>query len=188
MAGNQSQKENQSVTKEQEIIRSTFKGNETLLKGMRGIMLGLPVTEEQKQLVKDTFADERVYEVVRNRFLPELDNEAPIGGIRHKWGGLENNIVGHNPDTIYQIKRYKQDSIDMTKKGLACLKDPSSEAPDVDYHPDKYPKDELGVNLIAINNYISLVETQLTFIWLTAEEGTEQAEELKKRMEQNSSR
>lgn len=154
--------------KEQELIKGAFEKNDILLQAMRALFLDLEVTEEEKTLVKSTFADTELLKFVTQRFYPVIRKEAPIGQVQDAWLGVEQMIFGNAAGTIFQAVNYKQQALDMTKVALALLVDPNGPRVDLEYSPKKYLNDEFQINLLARNQYIRHVEQQLLFLMLIA--------------------
>lgn len=181
--------ESKSVdTREQEILKKTFTGNEALLKSIRALFFGLDVSEEEKLKIKDTFSNPELLQIFWDRFCPELDKDAPIGQVSDVWLGAESMVFGQSESTIEQAVMYKDESIRLVKRALALLTDPDREIFDLTYAPDVQIADPLRISLLARNQYIRHIEKQLLFIWLIAEQGTLSDSELKTRLEKNSSK
>lgn len=168
------------------LLRTTFKENEYLLKKIRALMYGFPVSAEDKDTIKKTFASDELKRIMRKRFLAPMDIDAPIGELSDYWLGVENMTFGQPPEVINQAIEYKQGAWVMTNKALALLEDPDGETPDIDYTPIKYPNDPLQINLMVRNKFISNVENQLMFIWIIAQQEIKTPEEMKKIREKDS--
>ncbi len=173
--------------REVEVIKKAFEDNEKVLKTMRAIMFGLPVTDAEKEEVKALFADDELYGFVKKRFAPELDKDTEIGKVQDMWLGAEQMIFGQSEITIEQAIQYKDASIKMTRHAVALLRDPDGQAPNVAYDPTIISNDPLGVQLLTRNQYMRHIESQLLFLWVIANNKKENQEEINKRLEQNSS-
>lgn len=159
----QSQKVNEEDAK---IIKKTFK-DESILKSMRVVMLGLAPTDGDKSLVRSIFSDIDVRRIVRSRFLPALSRDTPIGTANDVWLGVESMVFGSPRDTIEQAVKYKEASIAMTRDGLALLENPDAGFISVDLVPN-VDMDPLQITLLARNQYVRHVESQLMFLWVIA--------------------
>lgn len=171
-----------------DLIKAVFTGNEHLLKAVRSLFVGLPVSPEDKALIKDTFAREDVRSLMQRRFLPSMSADAPIGQMADIWLGVEQMVFGQPRDTIEQAVQYKNIAINMAQQALALLENPDGEPMNLTYDPLKYVNDELGVNLLARNQFIRLVETQLSTLWLTTLQKDVPPAEAKKIAEKNSTK
>lgn len=175
-------------TEENKIIKSNFKDNDFLLKAMRALFLGLEVTDDEKSLIKTTFSDKSLLKIMYKKFLPTLDKESAIGQVQDVWLGVEQMVFGSNKETIYQAVHYKKMALDMTSKALQLLENPNGERVNLSYDPNVNVSDELQINLLARNQYIRHVESQLMFLKVIAEQKEEDTKEQQKRIAQNSAR
>lgn len=166
-----------NLEQEKVIFQKAFKGNKEALQLTQALMLGLDLTNEEKDLIRGIFASEELREAFRHRFLPKLSKSTPIGQQSDEWAGVEDMVYGHNPDTIEQAVKYKKGAIELTKIGLALLENPDGLKPDLSYDPDEIPvhengvgvKDFLAIRLLTRNMYIKHVQSILSIIWVIAE-------------------
>jgi hypothetical protein len=144
---------------EMDVLKKFFKDNDELLLAMRAVMLDLEPTDQQIDLVRSTFADEQLFKAVEYRFLPQLSKEVPIGQVQDIWLGIDQQILGANPQTIEQMVSHNQQSIWLMQGALQCLKSNTGSVV-----VDKWPTikdDPLQIGLLARNRFIRAVETQL---------------------------
>lgn len=154
---------NPANEKEADIIRKTF--SDELLKAMRMLMLGLGATQEDKNLIRATFADPDALALVSRRFLPTLNRDTQIGQLADVWMGTEKMVFGQSPSAIKQALDYKERSIDLTARALHLLSDPDGEPISV----AKYVRatdDEYASQLMARNMFILHIEEQLRMLWM----------------------
>ena len=162
--------------------------DEPLLKSVRALFLGLNPTKADKALVKGAFANKILRDVMKRRFYPTLDRDQPIGQVQDVWLGVEQMVFGMARDTIEQAVAYKELALDYTKKALALLENPEGEAVDLSYSPKIDGASGLQIKLLARNQFIRHVESQLLFLFLiskTKEEGTPKEQEEKKKKSGN---
>ena len=145
-----------------DLIKSTFEGNDHLLKSIRALMLNLEVSDEDKAVIKKTFSNERLVAIFEKKFYPTLDPLAEIGTASDVWLGVETMIFGQPGSTIEQAIGYKQKALELTRQGLDLLKNPDGVAVNVTYNGME--EDYLGIELLARNQYIRHIENQLMFI------------------------
>ena len=156
------------------LIKETFKGNHVVLQAMQAVMLGADPTDEQKRMVASTMASKDVQRVVRNRFLPGISNDAPVGMAQDVLLGIEDRIIGQHKDTIRQTMESRMKSIEHVEHGLELLNNPDGEPIDLTYvHNRDNVVDELAIELIARNQYISTVKNNITQLWVVAENNPE---------------
>jgi len=153
--------------KELAVIQRSFKDNDELLQSMRAIMLNLEPSEADVKLVTSVFADDELFTLVYKRFLPSLSKSTPIGQASDVWLGAEQMVFGQSENAIMQAIEYKERSIEMTKLALVGLKSGKCEI-DVTFSSRKYLNDPLGINLLARNQFIRHIESQLLFLKLIA--------------------
>lgn len=175
------------IERDNTAIKSIFANNEDLLKTIRALFLGLPITEGDKQIIRDTFQNAALLQAVRNRFLPVLTRDAPIGTAMDLWLGVEQMVFGHPRETIEQAVRYKAAAVDFTEQALSLLTNPDGAR----FSPVFIPTiegDELQISLLARNQFIRHVEQQLLSIWVVANKDTSSPADVAKRLEQNSTK
>jgi len=156
--------------KEIDLIQRTFRGNEELLKSIRALFFGMPVTDNEKKVIRDTFSNPELLSIMWRRFCPSLDKETPIGQVQDVWLGVEQQVFGFPEGTIRQAVLYKHYAVEWTKTGLALLENPDGPGVNVEYSPISYriDADPLAIHLLARNQYIRHVETQLSFLHVIA--------------------
>lgn len=174
--------------KEIATIKSAFANNEPLLKAMRGLFYGLVVTPDALEMVRKTFTSDEVKTAVRKRFLPYLSNDPAIGQVADAWLGTEDEIRGMPPDTIYQAIMSRDLRIKMVEKALGLLIDPTGEPIDLAFVPTNIASlsPDTGIRLLARNQYIKHMETQLMYLMVIAGQSDESLEQAKKRMTKDS--
>src|ERR1700751_2111508 len=102
------QKHRPLSTNDQEIaiLKSTFassNGDFPLLRAIRSLFLGFPISTSEALLVKSTFKDPKVRLAFRKKIYPILDVDVPIGEESDYWFGTETEIIDNNPHSIDQI-------------------------------------------------------------------------------------
>lgn len=174
------------VVQDEEIalIKSVFADNDELLQAMRALFFGLEIKESDKKAIEETFASDALMKIIQKRFLPTLNAEAPIGQVSDVWLGAETMIFGASQGTIAQAVLYKERSIDMTRRALALLRNTDGERISLEVNG---LQDELGVDILARNQFIRHIESQLLFLKIIAGTKDESPEDAKKRLAQNSS-
>ena len=169
--------------RETELIKATFTGNESLLKIIRKFLLGIATSAAEKDAIRGVFANDELFQGVRRKFLPALDDDTDIGQNSEPWAHAEKMILGMPPDTIKQALAYKHGAIKMTQNAMDGLRDPHGVTmPSMMYDPDMTGEDELGIRLLTRNMYIRNVEDQLVFLWIIAEQENATPEEMAKRL------
>lgn len=153
---------------EAELIRSTI--TDDLLKSVRGLFLGLEVSEAEKRSIKSTFSSEELLAIVTRRFYPELSKDTDIGQVQDSWLGAEQMVFGQSPEVIYQALQYKELALQHTKQALGLLANPDGAQLDLSYNANKYPNDTQAINLLARNQFIRHVENQLLFLSLISKQ------------------
>ena len=176
-------------TNESEIafLKSTFAENEYLLKAIRSLFLGFPITDGDAKLIVTTFANKDLKLALRKKMYPEVSPLDEIGETADFWFGTETEIIGKDADTIKQIVASKQLVLEHFETAFKLFDNPAG--PKVDLSFDVTGKtDKLQVKLLARNKYIRSVETALTIIKVIAGKKEESAEEAKRRLERDSAK
>lgn len=170
------------------LVKSVFKDNENLLLATRACMFGFELTSEEKELLRSTYSNERLMQVMHKKFLPTLDKNAQIGQESDVWLGVEQQVFGMNRDTIYQAVHYKKQAVEMTARALKALVNPDEVPVNLNFDPDVFIADDLQINLLARNQYIRHVAQQILFLKVIAEQKEPTDVELKKKQDQDSSK
>lgn len=171
-----------------DLIKITFKDNDELLLLTRNCVLGLPLTGAGKEVIKTTYADKALMEVMYRKILPKLNEFDLIGQISDRWMGVEEDIVGRSPETISQVIKYKNEVISMVDKGLKLLQDPDGEKVNLNYGKEEIETDTLGVKLLARNQYIKHFAGKIYELKAIANTKVETDKEKQKRLGDNSSK
>lgn len=143
---------------ERDILKKYFKDNDELLLAMRAVMLDIDPSDAEKKLVTETFANDDIYKAVEYRFLPRLSKEVPIGQVQDIWLGIDQQITGQPAETIAQVVRLNEYSIELVKQALTRLR-----LPDAPLAIDvlSLETDPFQASLLGRNRFIRAVETQL---------------------------
>lgn len=180
------QKQLMNVNEEEvKLIKAVFTNNDVLLQAMRAVLLGLSPTVDEQESVRSAFANEQLKKVIWRRFYPTLDKNSPIGQVQDVWLGVEEMVFGHAPDTIKQAVDYKRGALEMTRRGLNLCENPGSDSINVEYFPES-DFDVLKTGLLARNQYIRHVESQLLWLKIIAGQKEETPQETKKRLSTDS--
>ena len=158
------------IKKSNALIKQVFSKNPDLIKVMQALFLGFDLTDEEKQMIKTTFANDELYEAIRRRIAPHLEKDTMVGQQSDEWAGLEEQIYGAHEGQIYQAVHYKKEAIKMAKQAMALLKNPDGEKINISYDPDLSIEDKMQIKLLARNMYIKMVQNQLSTIWIIAEQ------------------
>lgn len=172
--------------KEIEVIKATFADNEELLKLVRALFFGFELTVDEKNIIRDTFSNAELRAIFWRRFHPVLDRNTPIGQVQDVWLGVEGMVFGQPGHVAIQAVGYKEKALEMTKKALNLLDNPDGDRVDVVFVPSKF--DEQQISLLARNQFIRHVESQLLFLKTIAGGKTETAQQVKERLSRDSSK
>lgn len=177
----------QDINKEEtDLIRSIFSGNDNLLKSMRALFFGLDISKTEKDLIRGTFENKELLRIMWKRFYPTLEKDSPIGQVQDVWLGVEQMIFGQAKDTITQAVLYKEEALKMTQKALELLVNPEGESFDLEYRP--FVDSFLKVGLLARNQYIRHIESQLLALKTIADMKDETPEQTKRRLGKDSAK
>lgn len=149
---------------------------DTLLKATRALFLDLGVTDEEKALIRSSYADPMLRAFIRSRLAPQLSKTDAIGAGRDTWAGAEKSIFGQPMDTIAQYVAAKNKQIAMSDACFAMLENPDLPSP-VELSRIITDTDPLQVDLIARCLFVSLVETQFPLIKILAQQNLPERKE-----------
>ena len=85
-----------------ELIKSVFSENDQLIIIIRKLFFGAELSEDDKKLVKATFSNQELVEVVRRKVYGVNNLETPVGKLSDFWLGVETQVFGASRETIYQ--------------------------------------------------------------------------------------
>lgn len=170
-----------------ELIKSVFSENDQLIIIIRKLFFGAELSEDDKKLVKATFSNQELVNVVRRKVYGVNNLETPVGQLSDFWLGVETQIFGASRDTIYQAIKSKEMVLGMFVKALSLLTNPDGEKVDISVNP-VIEADPLGVKLIARNLYLKSMETALFALKTIAGMKSETVEQAVKRLQQDSSK
>ena len=173
-----------SNEEEVKLLKQTFKGNENLLKKMRGLFFGFDLTKEEKDSIRSIFADKHLREAVRKKIYPLLSNDAPIGSVADYWMGTEATVFGGHRDQITQSISSKEKVFEFLTRAISLLENPDQPKIDLVYNPQA--DDDLKTGLLARNLYIRSIETGLNFIKMVADIENKTEKQVKDIMKKNS--
>ena len=169
---------------ELELLKSTFADREELLKSIRNLFFGLPMSEDEKTEIKRTFSGEQLRKLMRKQFLPEIQADLPIGQCVDLWMTID--LKDKDISQIRQIVEARKELIDMIKVSLELLESVDGTPVNLNGWVNKVWADGLDSSLIARNQFISHIDQQLAVIRTLAGVKTETVEETKKRLLQDS--
>ncbi len=172
-----------------ELLKTAFKGNESLLQLVRSIFFGMELSEVEKKIIKTAFANPQLREAIRKRTYPILSKDTPVGTEDYFWSGIESQIFGRDKDTIYQIVKAKSETLKMFQRAFALLDDPFGEPLVFDYDPTLVINDPLQIGLLARNLYYKAMSVALATIKVIVEQKeNETPQETAKRLNKDSSK
>lgn len=152
--------------KENEIVRKTFCKNEDLLRAMSNIMLGVCKNPAEKGLLKATFADPEVFQIVKKRFLPSLDDAVMLAQAKDSWSGIDIDIAGRSAEQVAQFVGYKALLIEMTEQAVELFRNPDGVGVDLSITPDLLKSDPMGTRILARSQYVKNVNQQVSYLWI----------------------
>lgn len=183
-----SEKQLMYTEKEIDLIKSVFCENEFLLKSIRKLFFGADMTQEEKDLIVNTFKGKEIKEVFRKKVYGLENMETPIGQLSDFWIGVEQQIFGAGRDTIRQAVESKTIVLGMFETAFDLLDNPDGERVITKYDPKTFISDELGIRLIARNLYMKAIETSLLTVKAIAGQKSETLDETVKRLKQDSTK
>lgn len=181
-----------SVTEQEaariEIIKNTFSGEDTKLKVIRKMILGVEMDKDEKAIAKELGGNPHIVEIIETAVLPKLTGDEEIYEIKDIWFQLNVRNVPKD-DAIILMKsvakniEFMEDALDSIKNGTKRL----ITIEQVAYSPTNDDVENL-VALTARNTIIAGVEGMLRGIRNIAGEKGETMEELMKRLAKNSTK
>lgn len=171
------------------LIKSNFAENESLLLLMRKAMFQFPITPEERELLVSQFGTEEINNLMRKTFLPEIQADIPIGQSIDLWMTVE--MRDRDPARVMVDLVTRKSLIKRIEVGLECLKGvtPLDFNPVIEYNLDLNANPlDVYADINSRNTYISHVEQQLIQLKLLAGMKDETVEELKDRLQKDSTK
>lgn len=169
---------------ELEILKTTFADRDELLKTIRNLFFGLPITDDEKKQIKDLFGSSPVLrKLMRKQFLPEIQSDLPLGQTVDLWMMID--LKDKGSEEIQFIVRTRKKLIEMIETSLLMLENVESTPVSLLEWDNELVNDAF---LIARNQFISHTDQQLAVIKVLAGLKSETVEETKKKMMQDSSK
>ncbi len=168
-----------------ELVKAFFADNDELLIVVRDLFLGFEMNENEKNLIRDTFSkNPELLALMHERFLPSLRKGVPIGQVVDLWRKIS---IQEKPDNfIYQSVETKRLVIEKMKVALALLENPDGVRVDLSVNGNVGEWNTLNqlmqTELMARNEFISLVETQCMMLKIVAGQKIETPQEAKERL------
>ncbi len=170
------------IENEINLIRSVFKGNESLMKTMRKLFFGLDIAEDEKALLRNTFSNQPLLQAVRKKFYPLLTDDTPIAFSGDYWLAAEKDIQGQHPDTITQVISSKEKVLTMLQYAMSLLENPDQPKVELDFNPRLIVNDPLQIWFLARCLYIRTIQQafgQIAIVANTTDKTPEQIREQK---------
>lgn len=168
------------------LIKATFKDNDTLLKSLRKFVLQLDLSEKDELTLRNQLKGD-TFKVVKKCFLPEIDGDAPIMQTVDMW--LTLNFGDRNPDLALLHIRSRARLIEYFDKMMDDLE--GIEVKPIEFEElinlEGTPED-VYVNLLARNTIVMHVEQQLNQLNVLANELSETPEQLSSKAIKNSTK
>lgn len=172
------------------MIKSNFAENESLLLLMRKAMFQFPITVEERDLLSNQFSSEEINKLMRKTFLPEIQEDIPLGQSIDLWMTVE--MRDKDPLRVMVDLLVRKRLIERLETGLECLKGvvPVDFDPVVQYSPNIVMSESYDeyVKVNSRNTYISHIEQQLIQLKLLAGLKEETIEESKERLKKDSAK
>jgi hypothetical protein len=174
-------------SEELDLIKRTFKGNESLLKSIRKVMLQLPLDViDQTSLLVLKKEDLKV--LIRKVFLPELDGNSPLGQQIDLY--MTVNLEGKSVEEGSMLMKSRQILIDYIEQQLETLN--SQKVGKIVFKDlikfEGKSDESIMIDTIARNTMVGHVENQLIQLKTLSEVKDETPEEQKERLEKDSSK
>lgn len=171
------------------LIKNTFSDNEDLLYAIRKVLLQFTLSDNEKaQLPLITDA---VYNVIKKRVFPQIDEEAPLTQLSDMYQTLNEDLKVKDPDVMDLLFDSKQLEIDYLTQQFAVLKglkvEETIKLTDLANLKGKDARTRF-VHTKARNFLLPFVDGMLNLIRNIAGDKSETIEQTKKRLERNSSK
>ena len=172
---------------ELELLKSTFADADDLLMTVRNLFLGLEITDEEKKQVSAVFASEALRKLMRKQLFPELQPDIPIGQNIDLWMTVD--LKDKEPEQIRFIVITRVKLIETIEVALSLLENPNGARIDLmEWKDTSEDANFAGTTLLARNTFISHIESQMSVIKVLSGLKSENVEETKKRLLQDSSK
>ena len=162
---------------EKERIKSVFGLEPEIYKALRDCFFGFELDENQNEMLKLSYA---VKDLIKKQFLPELNKVIAFGQNYDLW--QTQDIKNANPDSYEYFYEAKQKILEMIKKSLERLENPTLKGVDLSV------KEKDFTFIIARNGYISYIDQQIRFLMQYAIQDILSEEEVQAMLRMNSAK
>lgn len=171
---------------ELELLKSAFADDYDFLLVIRNLFFGLDVTQEQAKRVQDTFSgNDKLLQLMRKMFLPELAGEVPLGQTIDLWLSVE--IKDKHEEEVVSVLESRARLIENLESTLRLLIEPTLKSVDLTINSKKI-KDYSKVDVLVRNSFIAHIEQVLMQISILSGKKEETVEQVKERLKKNSSK
>lgn len=185
-------------SQELSLISNTFADNEELLYLIRKVLLQFPMTDIEKETVKN-LVNPAVYSVIKKRLLPEIDADAPLTQLGDLYQSVNNDLKVKDPVGMAPLFAAKKIEIDYLTQQFRVLELMSLKADfeangenainlDSLKHIDLNDLEQTYINTTARNFLLSYVDSFLNLLKNLAGQKGETDEERLKRLTRDSSK
>lgn len=171
---------------ELELLKSAFADDYDFLLVIRNLFFGLDVTQEQAKRVEDTFGgNEKLLQLMRKMFLPEVSGEIPLGQTIDLWLSVE--IKDKDDEEVKSVLESRARLIENLEQTMQLLFEPTLKPVDIRINPKKI-KDYSKVDVLVRNSFIAHIEQVLMQISILSGKKEETVEQIKERLKKNSTK
>lgn len=174
------------------LMKNVFSENEELIYAVRNVLLQFPLSDVQKKLVKD-WITEGVWKVLKKRIHPELDPDLPLTQLGDLYQTLNKDLQSKTVEEMGPLFDAKALEIAYLDQQFAVLKDIDG-VHDIKFNLNDFASlkgksyHEAYVHTTARNFLIGYIDGMLVHIKTIAGQKQESVEELKKRLNRDSSK
>jgi len=181
-----------TAEKEANLLKSTFKDNENLLKLLRKLFFSFELSPEEKLLIKNTFESKELREAFRKKIYSKRGDDANLGNIADEWVSItDEKLLGIYAEDAYKIIQSRIKLYKMFEQGIALLENPDGERVELSFIPSEFVASniqQISIDLMARNKYLNSVEAGLSFINIIANSKDKTPEQLLEEQKKNSNK
>jgi hypothetical protein len=182
----------QTLKDEIKLFKEHFSGQEGVLKSMRSLLIGLEVSEVEKERIKTVCSNKELRTAIRHRIYQIDTDDVPLGQMNDMWMGLDARLQGASIDAIVQAIKIRTKLIALFGKIESYLEDPFQAKVDlkVDANVLEHTMNftESACDIMARNMYIKSVDMVLAIVSGIAGEKTETEAQALERIKKDSTK
>jgi hypothetical protein len=178
------------VERDLKLIKENFAENEPLLKDIRSLLIGRPITDKSREQIREIFKNEDLIRIVKNQIYQDSDDDIPAGQMNDFWMNA-NKIEGMTYEQVQQSIIFRTKVLKLLRQIPIVLKNPELKIELFEPPADENSYDwnlRPDCDILARNLYAKSIDTAMFYLKIRAGTKKETPEETMERLRKDSSK